>query len=67
VSRLVVTTDPRFRAVPYAMATRTATSGVTSTFARPRMPRAPKMVRAARLSHTIDEFTTAFASTALNG
>ncbi len=48
------------------MATRTATSAVMSTFARPRTPRPPNGVRAPRLSHTIDELTTAPASTVLN-
>ncbi len=67
VSRLTVTTEPLASAVPNATATRTATSGVTSTLARPRMPRWPNSVRAARLSHTIDAFTTASASTVLNG
>ena len=67
VSRLVVTVAPFLSAVPYAVATRIATSGVTSTLASPRIPRRPKRVRAPRLSHTIDELTTAPFSTVLNG
>ena len=67
VSRLVQTTEPFFSAVPYAIASRTATSDVTSTLARPRTPRRPNSVRAPLLSHTIDEVTSAPASTVLNG
>ena len=67
VSRLVQTTAPFLSAVPYAIASRTATSEVTSTFARPRTPRRPNSVRAPLLSHTIDDVTSAPGSTILNG
>jgi hypothetical protein len=67
VSRLVHTTEPFLSAVPYAIASRTATSDVMSTLARPRTPRRPNSVRAPLLSHTIDDVTNAPASTVLNG
>ena len=67
VSRLVVTTAPFLSEVPYACASRVATSEVMSTFASPETPRRPNSVRAPRLSQTIDEVTTAPASTVLNG
>ena len=67
VSRLVHTTEPFFSTVPYAMARRTATSEVMSTLASPRTPRRPNSVRAPLLSHTIDDVTSAPASTVLKG
>ena len=67
VSRLVQIVEPFGNDVPYAMASRTATSALMSTLARPRTPRPPNTVRAPRLSHTIDEVTIAPDSTVLNG
>ena len=67
VSRLVVMVEPFGSDVPYAIARRTTTSGLMSTLARPRTPRRPNSVRAPRLSHTIDDVTTAPDSTVLNG
>ncbi len=67
VSRLVHTTAPFFSAVPYAIASRTATSALMSTLASPRTPRRPNNVRAPLLSHTIEDVTSAPASTVLNG
>ena len=49
------------------MATRVAISGVTSTLDSPLMPCRPNRLRAPRDSHTIEAFTTAPASTVLNG
>ena len=67
VSRLVVMVAPFGIDVLYAIARRTTTSGLTSTLASPRTPRRPNSVRAPRLSHTIDDVTTAPDSTVLNG
>ena len=67
VSRLTVTTDPLRSDVPKAAASRTASSGVMSTLASPRTPRGENTDRVARLSHTIDELTTAPLSTVLKG
>jgi hypothetical protein len=49
------------------MATRQASSGVTSTLARPETPNRPKSDRAPRDSHTIEELMMAPGSTVLNG
>ena len=67
VSRLAHTTEPRLSELPYAIASRTATSLVMSTFASPRTPRRPNRVRAPRASHTIDDVTSAPSSTIFDG
>ena len=51
----------------HAMTSRTASSGLMSTLARPRTPSRPNRERAPRDSQTIDELTMAPASTVLNG
>ena len=66
-SRLAATIAPFLSVEPYAMARRTASSGVTSTFTSPRTPRRPKRVRAALVSQTTEEFTMAPDSTVLDG
>ena len=66
-SREVTTVSPLRNVVPYAIARRVASSGVMSTFASPATPLRPNSDRAPRDSHTIEEFTTAPASTVLNG
>ncbi len=66
-SRDVTTVDSFLRVVAYARARRTASSGLTSTLARPATPARPNNVRAPRDSHTIEELTTAEFSTVLNG
>jgi hypothetical protein len=66
-SRDVTTVVPFGRAVPYAIATRTASSGVTSTLARPFTPSRPKRLRAPLLSHTMLLLTIAPSSIVLNG
>ena len=67
VSRDATTVDPFFMVVPYAMASRTASSGEMSTLARPATPSRPKRLRAPRDSHTIEELTMAPCSTVLKG
>ena len=49
------------------MATRQASSGVTSTLASPLTPCWPNRLRVPRDSHTIDELMMALGSTVLNG
>src|SRR3954462_6505005 len=66
-ARDVPTVEPFFNVVPYASASRVASSGLTSTLARPATPSLPNNERAPLDSHTIDEFTTAPGSTVLNG
>src|SRR4051794_5162682 len=66
-SRDVTTVDSFFKVVEYASASRTASSGLTSTFASPATPSRPKSVRAPRDSQTIELLTTADVSTVLNG
>ena len=66
-SRDVMTVEPFLSVVPHAIASLTASSGLMSTLARPATPSRPKRLRAPRLSQTIDELTTAPASTVLNG
>jgi hypothetical protein len=66
-SRDVMTVASFFSVVPKAMATRVASSGVTSTLARPETPRRPKRLREPRDSHTIELLMTAPPSTVLNG
>jgi hypothetical protein len=62
-----VTVLPFFRVVAYAMAICTASSGVTSTLARPETPSRPNSMRAPRDSQTIEELMMAPGSTVLNG
>ena len=66
-SRDVTTVDPFLSVVAHAMATRAASSGVMSTFARPATPARPNRLRAPLDSHTIEELIVAPASTVLNG
>src|SRR5215831_14212720 len=66
-SRDVVTVVPFFRVVAYALASRTHSSGVISTFTRPDTPRGPNSVRCPRDSQITLAFTTAPASMVLNG
>ncbi len=67
VSREVVITDPFSNEEAHALARRTASSGLTSTFTMPSTPSRPKSVRAPPDSHTIDAWTCAPASTTLYG
>ena len=66
-SRDVVTVEPFFSMVAYAEASRTHSSGVTSTLIRPETPRWPNSVRWPRDSQTTLVLTTAPASMVLNG
>ena len=66
-SREVTTVASFLSVVPNAMATRVASSGVTSTLASPDTPSRPNRLRAPRDSHTIDELMTAPPSTVLKG
>ncbi|CAB4733622.1 unannotated protein [freshwater metagenome] len=56
-----------FRDVAYARASFVASSGETSTFARPSTPSRPNKLDAPRLSQMIEELTIAPASTILPG
>jgi hypothetical protein len=66
-SREVMTVASFFRVVANAIATRAASSGVTSTLARPDTPSRPNRLRDPRDSHTIELLMTAPPSTVLNG
>ena len=66
-SRDVVTVDPFLSVVAYAEASRTASSGVTSTLISPDTPRSPNSVRWPRDSQITQLLTTAPASMVLNG
>ena len=66
-SRDVMTVASFFNVVPNAIATRVASSGVTSTLASPDTPRRPNRLRDPRDSHTIELLMTAPPSTVLNG
>ena len=66
-SRAVVTVEPFFRVVAYAPASRTASSGVISTFRIPDTPRAPNRWACPRDSQITEVLTNAPASMVLNG
>ena len=66
-SRDVVTVEPLCSVVAYALASRTHSSGVTSTLIRPDTPRWPNRVRLPRDSQMTLLLTTAPASIVLNG
>src|SRR5579859_7894914 len=66
-SRDVVTAEPFFKVVAYALASRTQSSGVISTLTRPDTPRGPNKVRCADDSQMTLVLTTAPASMVLNG
>ena len=66
-SREVVTVEPFRSMVAYALASRTASSGVTSTLTRPDTPRGPNSVRCPLDSQITLVLTTAPASMVLNG
>ena len=66
-SRDVVTTEPFFSVVAYALARRTHSSGVISTLTSPETPRGPNRVRWPRDSQITLVLTTAPASMVLNG
>ena len=66
-SREVVTVEPFFSVVAYALASRTHSSGVTSTLISPDTPRWPNRVRLPRDSQITLLLTTAPASIVLNG
>ena len=67
VSREVVILAPFSRLEAQALASRTASSGLTSTLAMPSTPSRPKMERGPPDSQTMEEFTWAPASTTLDG
>ena len=62
-AQVQVEEDSFLRVVAKAMASRTASSGVMSTFASPDTPRRPNRLRAPRDSQTIDELMMAPGST----
>jgi hypothetical protein len=66
-SRLVTTRAPRASVVPYAIASRAATSGVTSTFTRPLTSSRPNRVVIPRDSQIRFEWIEAPASIVLKG
>jgi len=66
-SRLATTRAPRFRAVPSAAASRTATSGVKSTFTIPATPDLPKTRVVPRDSQIRLSCRVEPVSTSLNG
>ncbi|CAM4149505.1 hypothetical protein NOGI109294_26090 [Nocardiopsis gilva] len=66
-SREVMTTEPFFRVVAYALARRTASSGVISTLISPETPRGPNRERWPRDSQMTFALTTAPASMVLKG
>ncbi len=66
-SRLTTTRAPRVSAVPSAAASRTAVSGVRSTFTSPVMPSLPKRRVAARDSQIRFSCTCEPVSTSLKG
>ena len=65
VSREVVMTEPFSNDDAHALASRTASSGLTSTLTMPRTPSRPNKVRVPPDSHTMEECTWAPASTTL--
>ena len=67
VSREVVTVAPFSKVDAQAMDSRTASSGLMSTLARPRTPSRPNSDRAPIDSQTMEELTVAPASTVLKG
>ncbi len=67
VSLEVVTVAPFSKVEAQAMESRTASSGLMSTLARPWTPSRPKSDRAPMDSQTMEELTVAPASTVLNG
>lgn len=67
VSLDAVTVEPFSRVEAQAMASRRASSGPTSTFARPVTPWRPKRLLAPRDSRTMEVLTVAPISTVLNG
>ena len=66
-SREITTVVPFFNDVPWAIASLTASSGVTSTLAKPVTPSRPNRLREPLLSQTMLVFTTAPSSMVLNG
>ena len=66
-ARLATTRSPRRRAVPSAAASRTAVSGVRSTFTSPVAPSRPNGELAARVSQTTFSWIWAPVSISLNG
>ena len=67
VSREVVIVAPFSKVEAQAIDSRTASSGLMSTLARPRTPSRPNSDRAPIDSQTMEELTVAPASTVLNG
>ena len=67
MSREVVTVAPFSSVDAHAMASRTASSGLMSTLARPWTPVPAEQRPGPRDSQTMDELTMAPASTVLNG